>query len=110
MTTVEWHVGPELWERYVAGSLDFPTQSAVDTHVRDAPNASWLRPRTPMREPSLAPGRGSRCRWRDRRFRGGGQEWSGPGSPAATWRSFAHRRVSIGRGSQRSRPHSCVRS
>lgn len=33
MTTAEWHVGPELWAAYVAGSLDFPAQSAVDTHV-----------------------------------------------------------------------------
>ena len=34
MTTSEWHVRPEVWERYVAGALDFPAQSAVDTHVQ----------------------------------------------------------------------------
>jgi hypothetical protein len=34
MTTSEWHVGPGVWERYVTGGLDFPAQSAVDTHVQ----------------------------------------------------------------------------
>lgn len=35
MTTSEWHVGAQVWQQYVAGRLDFPAQSAVDTHVQE---------------------------------------------------------------------------
>ena len=33
MTSTEWHVGPELWQRYAGHTLDYATESAVEAHV-----------------------------------------------------------------------------
>ena len=33
MTNTEWHVGRELWQRYVRHTLDYATESAVEAHV-----------------------------------------------------------------------------
>jgi hypothetical protein len=33
MTSTEWHVGRELWQRYVGHTLDYATESAVEAHV-----------------------------------------------------------------------------
>jgi hypothetical protein len=37
MTAQDWHVTPELWRRYVGGTLDAAAEASVETHVTSCP-------------------------------------------------------------------------
>ena len=37
MTAQEWHVQPQLWQAYVAGTLDAAAEASVETHVTRCP-------------------------------------------------------------------------